>query len=225
MQKSVVLLSGGLDSATCLAIASQENDVHALTMDYGSRHSKEIEAARRIAGHFHVVNHVILKLGLDAIGGSSLTDRNISLDKAKNKDSIGLDIPTSYVPARNMTFLSLGVGFAEVVGAGKLYIGANSIDYSGYPDCRPEFIDAFQRVVDVGTRTGVQGQTIRIEAPLLRLGKTDIIRKGIELGVPYEHTWTCYSGGEKACGKCEACVLRLAGFEEAGFDDPIEYEH
>ena len=225
MQKSVVLLSGGLDSATCLAIASQENDVHALTMDYGSRHSKEIEAARRIAGHFHVVDHLILKVGLDAIGGSSLTDRNISLDKAKNKESIGLDIPTSYVSARNLTFLSLVVGFAEVVGAGKLYIGANSIDYSGYPDCRPEFIDAFQKVVDVGTRAGVQGRPVRIEAPLLRLGKADIIRKGMELGVPYEHTWTCYTGGERACGKCEACVLRLAGFEEAGFDDPIEYEH
>lgn len=225
MQKAVVLLSGGLDSATCLAIASRECDVHALTMDYGSRHSGEIEAARRIAGHFRVMDHLILKVGLDAIGGSSLTDRNISLDKAKDKNSIGSDIPTSYVPARNMTFLSLGVGFAEVVGAGKLFFGANSIDYSGYPDCRPEFIDAFQKVVDVGTKAGVQGHPVRIETPLLRLGKADIIRKGMELGVPYEHTWTCYSGGEKACGKCEACVLRLAGFEEAGFDDPIEYEH
>lgn len=225
MQKAVVLLSGGLDSATCVAIASKEHDVHALTMDYGSRHSKEIEAAKRIAGHFRVMDHLILKVGLDAIGGSSLTDRNISLDKAKDKNSIGSDIPTSYVPARNMTFLSLGVGFAEVVGAGNVYIGANSMDYSGYPDCRPEFIDAFQKVVDVGTRTGVQGRPVRIETPLLRLGKAEIIRKGMELNVPYEHTWTCYSGGEKACGKCEACVLRLAGFEEAGFDDPIEYEH
>lgn len=225
MQKAVVLLSGGLDSATCLAIASRECDVHALTMDYGSRHSKEIEAAKRVADHFRVMDHLILKVGLDAIGGSSLTDRNISLDKVKNRDSIGSDIPTSYVPARNMTFLSLGVGFAEVVGAGNVYIGANSMDYSGYPDCRPEFIDAFQKVVDVGTKAGVQGHPVRIETPLLRLGKADIIRKGMELGVPYEHTWTCYSGGERACGKCEACVLRLAGFEEAGFDDPIEYEH
>ncbi len=225
MEKVVVLLSGGLDSATCVAIASQGYDVYALTMDYGSRHSREIEAAKRIASHFDVMDHVILKVGLDAIGGSSLTDKNITLDMTRTLDDIGTDIPTSYVPARNMTFLSLAVGFAEVVGAGKVYIGANSIDYSGYPDCRPEFIDAFQKVVDVGTRAGVKGQPIRIEAPLLHLSKVQIIRKGAELDVPFEHTWSCYSGGEMACGKCEACVLRLAGFREAGLDDPIEYDH
>jgi len=224
MQKAVVLLSGGLDSATCAAIAARERTVTALTFDYGSVHSIEIDAAKTIARHLEIIDHVIVKVGLDVIGGSSLTDPEIPVDTDPTHNEIGKHIPTSYVPARNIIFLSLGVALAEVRGVDEVYIGANAVDYSGYPDCRPEFIDAFQNVIAKGTKKGVEGRPVKITTPLLQMSKADIIRKGEELGVPFELTRTCYSGGEKACGRCEACVLRLAGFEEAGFDDPIEYE-
>lgn len=216
-----MLLSGGLDSATCLAIACQDHAVHALTFDYGSRHSREIESAKAIAERMGVTDHSIIKVGLDVIGGSSLTDEGIGIDQSGGTTS---DIPTSYVPARNIIFLSLGVAMAEKVGAGEVYIGANVIDYSGYPDCRPEFIEAFQQAIVKGTKTGVEGKGVIIVAPLLSMSKAQIIKKGIELGVPYELTWTCYAGGDRACGKCEACLLRLKGFEEAGLIDPIDYE-
>ena len=218
-------MSGGLDSATCLAIASQDYEVHTLTIDYGSKHSKELESARNLAEHFKVASHRIIKMNLGIIGGSSLTDENISLDTDKKLGEIGKEIPSSYVPARNMTFLSLAVGLAEVVDAEKIFIGANSVDYSGYPDCRPEFFKSFQKTAELGTKAGVEGKPVIIESPLLRLTKAQIISKGMELKVPYELTWTCYSGGEKACGKCEACLLRLEGFGEAGIDDPIRYEN
>ena len=217
------MLSGGLDSATCLAIASQDYEVHALTIDYGSKHSREQNSAKALAAHFNVAGHTILKVNLNAIGGSSLTDEKILLDTDKKLEDIGKEIPSSYVPARNMTFLSLAMGLAEVVGAEKIFIGANSVDYSGYPDCRPEFFESFQKTAELGTKAGVEGKPVKIEAPLLRLTKAQIISKGSELKVPYELTWTCYSGGEKACGKCEACLLRLEGFREAGIDDPVEY--
>lgn len=224
-QRAVVLLSGGLDSATCLAIASKDFEVHALTFDYGSKHSREIAAAKTLAAHFKVKKHIVMKIDLAAIGGSSLTDDKIPLEKTKSAKEIGKAIPSSYVPARNLTFLSLGIALAEAVGARKVFIGANSVDYSGYPDCRPEFIAAFQKAADVGTRAGVEGKPVVIETPLLRLSKSDIIRKGAALGVPFELTWTCYAGGKKACGKCESCQLRLAGFREAGMDDPIDYDN
>lgn len=224
IERAVVLLSGGLDSATCLAIASKDFEVYALTFDYGSRHSREIAAAKTLAAHFKVKKHTIMKIDLAAIGGSSLTDDNIPLEKVKPTREIGKAVPSSYVPARNLTFLSLGIGLAEVVGARKVFIGANSVDYSGYPDCRPEFIAAFQKAADVGTRAGVEGKPVLIETPLLRLSKLEIIRKGTALGVPFKLTWTCYAGGKKACGKCESCQLRLAGFKEAGLDDPIDYD-
>lgn len=163
-------------------------------------------------------------MDLSTIGGSSLTDDSIELDTRKDLKNIGSEIPSSYVPARNMTFLSLAMGLAEVVGARKIFIGANAVDYSGYPDCRPEFFEAFQKAADTGTRAGVEGHSIKIETPLLQISKAEIIKKGTELKVPYQLTWTCYSGGEKACGKCEACLLRLEGFREAGIHDPIEYE-
>jgi len=163
-----------------------------------------------------------MKVELGMIGGSSLTDPDMPVDKAP-KD-IGKDIPNSYVPARNLAFLSLGIALAEVAGAGRVFIGANSVDYSGYPDCRPEFIAAFQKAADAGTKAGVEGRPVKIEAPLLRLSKADIIRKGSEMRVPFGMTWSCYSGGEKACGKCESCRLRLEGFREAGLDDPIGYQ-
>jgi 7-cyano-7-deazaguanine synthase len=221
MERAVVLLSGGLDSATCLAMACLDREVHALTFDYGSRHSREIEAAKAIAARLGVKDHRVVKVSLDVIGGSSLTDADIQIERgglAKN------DIPTSYVPARNIIFLSLGVALAETVEAGEVYIGANVIDYSGYPDCRPEFIEAFQQAILKGTKTGIEGEGVIIIAPLLSLSKSQIIKKGLELGVPYELTWTCYAGREKACGKCDACAIRLRGFEGAGIPDPIEYE-
>ncbi len=217
------MLSGGLDSATCLAIASKEYEVHALTIDYGSKHSRELESASKLVQYFKTASHRIIKVDLGIVGGSSLTDENIKLDTGKKLHEIGEEIPSSYVPARNMTFLSLAMGLAEVVGAEKIFIGANAIDYSGYPDCRPEFFEAFQKTAELGTRAGIEGKPVKIEAPLLRLTKAQIIGKGIELKVPYELTWTCYSGEEKACGKCEACLLRLEGFREAGIDDPVEY--
>ena len=166
IQKAVVLLSGGLDSATCLAIASKDFEVHALSIDYGSKHSQELEFAKKIAQHFKVAGHTILKVGLDAIGGSSLTDDNIQLDSSKGLGEIGKEIPSSYVPARNMTFLSLAMGLAEVVEASKIFIGVNAVDYSGYPDCRPEFINAFQKAAELGTKAGVEGKLVTIETPL-----------------------------------------------------------
>jgi len=220
-QRAVVLLSGGLDSATCLAIASQKYEVHALTFDYGSRHSREIKSAKALARHYKVKSHTVLKIGMGAIGGSSLTDGSIPVPRAKSRSEIGKGIPSTYVPARNMAFLSLGVALAEAKGATRVFIGANSVDYSGYPDCRPEFIEAFQKAADMGTKAGAMGKPVRIEAPLLKLSKSDIIRKGTKLGVPYGLTWTCYSGGKKPCGRCEACILRQDGFREAGLDDPL----
>jgi 7-cyano-7-deazaguanine synthase len=223
IEGAVVLLSGGMDSATCLAMACCDFKVHALTFDYGSRHSREMDAARSLAKHFGVGSHRVVKVDLAAIGGSSLTEHSIPVRKVESPDGIGRDIPNTYVPARNMIFLGMGIALAETVGASRLFIGANAIDYSGYPDCRPEFVEAFQRAADLGTKAGVEGRPIKIEAPLLRMSKADIVRKGTELGVPFEKTWTCYSGGKAACGRCEACHLRLAGFREAGKIDPIRY--
>ncbi|MDD4307521.1 MAG: 7-cyano-7-deazaguanine synthase QueC [Thermoplasmata archaeon] len=221
---AVVLLSGGLDSATCLAIASKDFEVYALTFDYGSRHSREITRAKSLAAHYEVKNHTIMKIELNAISGSSLTDFDIPVEH-KPINEIGKSIPSSYVPARNLTFLSLGIALAEVVGARKVFIGVNSVDYSGYPDCRPEFIAAFQKAAAVGTRAGAEGKPIAIETPLLHLSKADIIKKGHSLGVPFEMTWSCYTGEKKPCGKCESCRLRLEGFREAGMVDPVEYQH
>ncbi len=224
IQGAVVLLSGGLDSTTCLAIASRSHEVHAITFDYGSRHSREIESAKALARHFKVASHTILNISLDSIGGSALTDRAIPIETGKKQSDIGRSIPSTYVPARNMIFMSIAIAKAEAIGASSIFIGANSVDYSGYPDCRPEFIAAFQEAARLGTKVGVEGHPIRIETPLLRLSKADIVRKGAEFGVPFELTWTCYTGGDKACGRCEACALRLEGFREAGVRDPIGYQ-
>ncbi len=207
-----------------MAIASQDYEVHALTIDYGSKHSRELESASKLAEHFKAASHRTIKIDLGIIGGSSLTDEKIILDTGKKLEEIGKEIPSSYVPARNMTFLSLAMGLVEVVGAEKIFIGANAVDYSGYPDCRPEFFEAFQKTAELGTKAGVEGKPVIIESPLLRLTKAQIISKGMELKVPYELTWTCYSGGDKACGKCEACLLRLEGFREVGINDPIRYK-
>ena len=221
IERAVVLVSGGLDSATCLAIASKVYEVHALTFDYGSRHSRETESAETLAKHFKAKSHTILKIDLAAIGGSSLTDQTIPLEQGKKPGEIGKSIPTSYVPARNLTFLSLGIALAEARGAQAVFIGANSVDYSGYPDCRPQFIEAFQRVIDLGTKDTTK---IMLKTPFIHMTKTDILNAGMKLGVPYEHTWSCYQNEDKACGTCGSCHFRKEAFAAIGRQDPIPYE-
>jgi 7-cyano-7-deazaguanine synthase len=220
--RAVVLLSGGLDSSTVLAIAlSQGYEVHALSFDYGQRHSRELESAKKIA-EYYKVPHKIIKIDLRQIGGSALTD-NIEVPE-RDIEEIEKEIPITYVPARNTILLSYALGYAEVIDADAIFYGANAIDYSGYPDCRPEYVEAFERCANLGTKRGVEGRPIRIIAPIIHMTKAEIIKKGMELGVPYELTWSCYKGGKKACGKCDSCLLRLKGFMEAGYEDPLEYE-
>ena len=222
--RAVVLLSGGMDSATALAIAKAEGlDVIALTFDYGQRHRREIDAAKKVAKHFGVRDHRIVALDLGAIGGSALTDAQIKVPEQRSLEEIGQGIPPTYVPARNTILLSYALGLAETTGANAIYIAANALDYSGYPDCRPEFYKAFQEVARLGTKRGVEGDVIEIRTPLIAMSKADIVRKGEELGVPWALTWSCYQGEEKACGVCDSCQLRLKGFREAGVKDPIPY--
>jgi 7-cyano-7-deazaguanine synthase len=224
MPPVVVLLSGGMDSATALAMTlSEGSNVIALTFDYGQRHRKEIEAAKAIAKHVRVADHRIVAIDLTAIGGSALTDRQIAVPSQRNLDEIGKDIPITYVPARNTIFLSYALGLAEASGAAAIVIAANSIDYSGYVDCRPEFYAAFQEVARLGTKRGVEGDVIEIRTPLIRMSKAEIVRAGEKLGVPWALTWSCYHGRTKACGVCDSCQLRRKGFREAGITDPIPY--
>lgn len=219
--KAVVLLSGGLDSTTAAAIARDEGyELHALTVRYGQVHAREIEAARRVARALGVARHVELDVDLSAFGGSALTgDGGIP----KNRPLDATDIPSTYVPARNTVFLSLALAWAEVVGAGALVIGVNAIDYSGYPDCRPEYLEAFERMASLATRAGVEGQRVRILAPLVRMSKADIIRRGLELGVDYGLTHSCYDPAPdgRPCGECDSCRLRALGFRDAGAIDPL----
>ena len=221
---AVVLLSGGLDSSVTMAMAIDEGyTVHALTLDYGQRHQRELDAARSMASH-HGAEFKVARVDLSAFGGSALTDASISIPSDTPEDDIGDAIPPTYVPARNTVFLSMALAWAEALDADAVFIGANSVDYSGYPDCRPEYIDAMQRAVDLGTKRGVEGRPIAIRAPILTYTKADIVRKGIELGVPFHLTWSCYQGRSLACGRCDSCQLRLRGFAEAGAVDPIGYE-
>ncbi|MGQ0797701.1 MAG: 7-cyano-7-deazaguanine synthase QueC [Methanobacteriota archaeon] len=223
-EHAVVLLSGGMDSATALAIAKSEvADVIALTIDYGQRHRREVEAAKALAKHFRVRDHRTVTLDLTAVGGSALTDRSIRVPEQRSLEEIGQRIPPTYVPARNTIFLAYALGLAEATASRAIYIAANALDYSGYPDCRPEFYRAFQEVARLGTKRGVEGDIIEIRTPLIAMSKADIVRKGEELGVPWRLTWSCYHGRERACGVCDACVLRLKGFREAGVKDPIAY--
>ncbi len=222
--RAVVLLSGGMDSATALAIALKEGfEVTALSVDYGQRHKKELEAARKVAKHFGVRDHRVVTLDLGAIGGSALTDKKIPVPQQRRLEEIGQGIPSTYVPARNTILLSYALGLAEATDAKAIYIAANQIDYSGYPDCRPEFYKAFQEVARLGTKRGVEGDVIEIRTPLIAMSKADIVRKGEELGVPWALTWSCYQGEDKACGVCDSCQLRLKGFREAGVKDPLPY--
>jgi 7-cyano-7-deazaguanine synthase len=220
-KKAVVLLSGGLDSATVLAIARRQGfTIHALSFDYGQRHKIELQAARRIAKACGA-EHSIITLDLRQFGGSALT-ANIDVPKDRASDQISEGIPITYVPARNTIFLSFALGLAEVIGAFDIFVGVNALDYSGYPDCRPEFIDAFQHLANLATKAGVEGQRFTIHAPLIEMTKAQIIQQGIELGVDYALTTSCYdpSPQGRACGHCDSCQLRRKGFAEAGIADP-----
>ncbi len=223
MARAVVLLSGGLDSTTSAAIAkSQGLELYALSFDYGQRHDKELQCAAAIAKRMGCKEHRILKVPIGELGGSALTDDSIDVPDAGS--SIGEEIPVTYVPGRNTVFLSLALSYAEVVEAESIWLGINAMDYSGYPDCRPEYLAAMQQVADLATKQGVEGAGPKLEAPLVMMAKADIVAAGIKHEAPLELTWSCYRGGEAACGTCESCVLRLKGFEEAGSTDPIQYE-
>ena len=218
---AVVLLSGGLDSATALAVARDQGFAcHALSLDYGQRHHAELAAARRVADALGAVQHKVIALDLTTIGGSALTDRGIAVP-----EQAGQGIPVTYVPARNTILLSLALAWAEVLGAWDLFIGVNAVDYSGYPDCRPEYIEAFERLCQLATRAGVQGGLFQVHAPLIQLTKGEIIRLGMRLGLDYGLTVSCYAADEagRACGRCDSCRLRAQGFAAAGVADPTRY--
>lgn len=222
MTTAVVLLSGGLDSATCLAMARDQGyRCHTIAFDYGQRTRAELRAAERLSAALGAQSHRVVELGLGTIGGSALTDHSIDVP-----EDGGEGIPVTYVPARNTVFLSLALGLAEVVDASALYIGVNSVDYSGYPDCRPAFIDAFQTMANLATKAGVEGRPIEIATPLMHLSKADIIRQGVALGLDYGLTVSCYQASDdgRACGRCDSCRLRRQGFEQAGVADPTPYQ-
>jgi 7-cyano-7-deazaguanine synthase len=223
--KAVVLLSGGMDSSTTLAIALKMGfEVHALTVRYGQRHQSELEASRRIAHFFKVAGHKIIDLDLRTFGGSALTAA-IDVPKDRSLKEISTDIPITYIPARNIIFLSLALAWAEILDTQDIFIGVNALDYSGYPDCRPEFIRAFEKTANLGTKAGVEGRKFKIHTPLITMTKARIIKKGLELGVDFSLTSTCYDPFQDgaACGRCDACLLRLKGFAEAGLTDPVKY--
>lgn len=222
MAQAVCLLSGGLDSCVAATIAkNQGNTLFMLTCDYGQRHKKEIESAKKIAEHLKTEDHMILPVPLGNLGGSALTE-NIPIPEGVEQRT---SIPPTYVPARNTIFLSYGLAYAEIVDADSIYIGATCVDYSGYPDCRPEYFYAFQSLADLATKRAIEGHPIMIKTPLLNLSKADIIKKGRKEHAPLHLTWSCYRGGKHACGRCDACLLRLKGFQEAKIKDPVTYEN
>jgi 7-cyano-7-deazaguanine synthase len=223
--KAVVLLSGGLDSTTTLAIAKRDGFAcYALTMDYGQRHAVEIEAARHIARRFGVVQHVVMPIELGQFGGSALTS-DLAVPKDRPLESMGDGIPITYVPARNTIFLSFALAWGEVLGAKDIFLGVNALDYSGYPDCRPEYVDAFEKLARLATKAGVEGTSFKIHTPLIQWTKAEIIRRGLELGVDFALTTSCYDPNPDgmACGRCDACLLRLKGFAENQLADPRAY--
>jgi len=223
-KKCIVLLSGGLDSITVLAIAkSQDYDCNCLSFNYGQRQKQEIKNAKSICRKMKVSNHLVLKLDLGSIGGSALTSET-PVPKNRSSEEMAKEIPVTYVPARNIIFLAHALAWAEVIGVNDIFLGINAVDYSGYPDCRPEFLKSFAEMANLGTRSGAEGYPFRFHAPLINLSKKEIIRKGIELGVDYSMTHSCYDPvNNLACGRCDACRLRLKGFREAGLEDPIRY--
>ncbi|MFJ3484073.1 7-cyano-7-deazaguanine synthase QueC [Pseudomonas sp. NPDC090202] len=220
-KRAVILLSGGLDSATVVAMAKADGfSCYTMSFDYGQRHRAELQAAERVAKDLGVVEHKVIGLNLNGIGGSALTDSSIDVPEAPSEG-----IPVTYVPARNTVFLSLALGWAEVLGARDIFIGVNAVDYSGYPDCRPEFVESFERMANLATKAGVEGQGFRIQAPLQMLSKADIVKAGTRLGVDYGLTVSCYQADDqgRACGKCDSCRLRAEGFSAAGLKDPTRY--
>jgi 7-cyano-7-deazaguanine synthase len=221
LKKAVIVLSGGLDSTTCMGIAKDEGyELYTITFHYGQRHNREVEQAKQVSRFYDVKDHRIVNLTfLQEIGGSALTDNDMAVPKSREEEGI----PSTYVPARNLIFLSLATAYAEVVGAEAIYTGVSAVDYSGYPDCRPEFIESMSKTIQLATKAGSTDDSIRIETPLIQLSKSETIRTGIQLGVPYELTTSCYHGDEVACGVCDSCRLRLKGFSEAGVQDPIAY--
>lgn len=225
MKKAIVLVSGGIDSATCCAYAAKDGfEIYAMSFSYGQRHSIELESAKRVAQYFRVKEHRIVDIDLRAFGGSSLTSSEIEVpkDRAIHDEN---NIPNTYVPARNTIFLSFALGWAEVLGCKDIYIGINAVDYSGYPDCRPEFIEAYQKTANLATKSGVEGNYLEIHTPLLMLSKADIIREGTAMNVDYSITHSCYDPSKdgKACGKCDSCIIRKKGFEDAKVKDPTVY--
>ena len=225
-EKAVVLSSGGLDSTTVIAIARSEGfEIYSLSFDYGQRHVHELKAAKKIAERFQVAKHLVIGIDLHAIGGSALTD-NLDVPKSRNLKTMSSEIPITYVPARNTIFLSYALAWAEVLKSANIFIGVNAVDFSGYPDCRPEFIASFEHMANLATKIGVEGKTrVRIRTPLLHLNKAQIIIKGTELGVDYAITHSCYDPSPEglACGQCDSCLLRQKGFIEAGIPDPTQY--
>lgn len=222
MKKAVVLLSGGLDSSTAVYLAKKEGfEVYAVSFDYGQRHDKELNCAKNVAEKAGVKEHVIVTTNMNVWGGSALTDKNIEVPEGKEDSK---DIPVTYVPARNMIFLAYAASYAEAIGAQDIFIGVSEVDYSGYVDCREEFINAMENAINHGTVCAVeQGRKIKIHAPFLNMTKAEEIKLGMELGVDYSLTWSCYKGEALACGTCDSCMLRLKAFEEAGYKDPVEY--
>ncbi len=223
-KKAVVLVSGGLDSTTCLAIARRQGyELYALTLFYGQRHEVELLAARKVAKAYGAKEHLELEVPLTSFGGSALTDKKIKVPKQRSLKEMGEGIPPTYVPARNTVFLSLALAWAEVLGAGDIFIGVNALDYSGYPDCRPEFIRAFEELAKLATKKGVEGAwKLKIHTPLARMSKSQIIKTGLKLKVDYSLTWSCYDPlpNGRPCGRCDSCLLRAKGFREAGIKDP-----
>jgi len=225
-RRAVVLVSGGLDSATTLAMArAGDFECYALAFDYGQRHRWELEASRKVAGQLGAVRHIVVPIDLRAFGGSALTS-DLDVPKDRSQAEMSGEIPVTYVPARNTVFLSLAMAWAETLGATDLFIGVNAVDYSGYPDCRPEFIQAYEVLANLATKTGVEGNRWAIHAPLISLTKADIIRQGLQLGVDYGLTHSCYDPDTlgQACGRCDSCQLRLQGFAEVGVPDPVRYQ-
>ena len=224
--KAVVLVSGGLDSTTCLAIAREQNfDLYALTLNYGQRHNHELNSARMIIDFFNIHDHSIIDIDLAQFGGSALTDQ---IDVPKKRDLSDMDeIPVTYVPARNTVFLSLALAWAEVLGSFDIFIGVNALDYSGYPDCRPEYISSFEKTANLATKAGVSGSSFKIHTPLIDMTKSEIIKVGLDLGVDYSLTSSCYDPDQEGnpCGLCDACYLRLKGFKETGITDPLNYSN